>query len=356
LTCFLFELEHILNPFIKLKYVQSGKELLDVAFARASKLTLPKSKKPTHVRAREREIAKLKKVNEILTPRLEEIVKRFPNFDEVHPFYRTLADTVVTIDEIRQALASVSSATRIIKGIIQNSIRKLIKARSPSEARKLRSAAYGRISSVIKRIKPRLVVIRKAAIEYRRFPSINLEFPVIVVAGYPNVGKSSFVALLSSATPEIAEYPFTTKKISVGHIPLGSEEGQILDVPGLLDRPMAKRNPIEQRAIAAIQYLADAIIFLIDPTLTCGYELSSQIALLHEITSTFPNFDIFPILNKGDIASKAEIMVARDSIDRSEIPVISTLTEEGVKQTFQNVVNQSEKVQEKLHILQNRFL
>jgi nucleolar GTP-binding protein len=345
-----------LNPFTKLKYIQSSKELLDIAFARASKLTLPKSKKPAHIRARDIEIAKLKKVNEILTSRLEEIVSRFPNFDEIHPFYRNLADTVITIDEIRQALASVSSATRIIRGIIQDSIRKLRKAESPSEARKLRSAAYGRISSVIKRIKPRLAVIRQAAIEYRRFPSINLELPVIVVAGYPNVGKSSLVAILSSATPEIAEYPFTTKKISVGHIPLDSEEGQILDVPGLLDRPMAKRNPIEQRAIAAIQYLADTIIFLIDPTLNCGYELSSQIALLHEITSTFPNSQIFPILNKCDIASKTEIIVARDSIESSDIPVISTLTEEGVKQTFQNIVSQSEKVQEKLRFLQSRSL
>ncbi len=352
----MFGLEYILNPFTKLKYIQSSKELLDVAFARASKLTLAKSKKPAHVRARDREIAKLKKVNDILTSRLEEIVSRFPNFDEIHPFYRNLADTVVTIDEIRQALASVSSATRIIRGIIQDSIRKLRKAESPSEARKLRSATYGRISSVMKRIKPRLAVIRQAALEYRRFPSINLELPVIVVAGYPNVGKSSLVALLSSATPEIAEYPFTTKKISVGHIPLDSEEGQILDVPGLLDRPMAKRNPIEQRAVAAIQHLADTIIFLIDPTLNCGYELSSQIALLHEITSTFPNFDIFPILNKGDIASKTEIVIARESIDRQDIPVISTLTKDGVKQAFQNIINQSEKVQEKLRLLQSRSL
>jgi nucleolar GTP-binding protein len=345
-----------LNPFTKLKYVQSNKELLDVAFARASKLTLPKSKKPSHIRAREREIAKLRKVNEILTTRLEDIVKRFPNFDEIHPFYRNLADTVVTIDEIRQALASVSSAARIIRGITQESIQKLRKVASPSEARKVRAAAYGRISSVIDRLKSRLAIIQRAALEYRRFPSVNLEFPVIVVAGYPNVGKSSLVALLSSATPEVAEYPFTTKKISVGHLSLNSEEGQILDVPGILDRPMVKRNPIEQRAIAAIQFLADTIIFLIDPTLNCGFELSSQIALLHEMSNTFQNVDIFPVLNKGDIASDKEIMLARKSIDREEIPVISTLTEEGVNQTFQRIINCSEKVQEKLRILQSRSL
>ena len=342
-----------MNPFTGLKYIPNTKELLDVAFARASKVTLPKSKKPSYVRAREKEIAKLKKINDILTARLEEVVKRFPNFDDIHPFYRTLADTVVTIDDIRQALASVTSAVRIIRGIIQDANKNLRKAKSPSEARNLRTAAYGRISSVMKRIDSRLMVIRQAALEYRRFPSVDLKLPVVVVAGFPNVGKSSLVAVLSSATPEVAEYPFTTKKISVGHIHIKGLEGQILDVPGLLDRPMKDRNPIEQRAIAAIEYLADVILFLIDPTLMCGYELSNQIALFNEIRKTFREIELFPIINKLDIASTEEIQQAINLINLGELPVISTLTEEGVNQMFQEIISKSDKINKKLLALQD---
>ncbi len=345
-----------MNPFIGLKYIPNTKELLDIAFARASKLTLPKSKKRPYIRAREKEIAKLNKVSDILTARLEEVVKRFPNFDNIHPFYRTLADTVVTIDDIRQALASVTSAVRIIRRIILDANRNLRRAKSPSEARNLRAAAYGRISSVLRRIDSRLMVIRQAALEYRRFPSVNLKLPVIVVAGFPNVGKSSLVIVLSSATPEVAEYPFTTKKISVGHIQLDSAGGQILDIPGLLDRPMKDRNPIEQRAIAAIQYLADAIIFLIDPTLTCGYELSSQVALFNEIQKTFPEVELFPVINKMDIASTQEVQRTRNLIGIDEIPIISTLTKEGVEQVFQDIILKSEKINEKLHVLQDQSL
>ncbi len=340
-----------MNPFTELKYIPSSKELLDVAFARASKLTLQKSIKPIYVRAREIEIAKLKKVEQILTKRLEAVVKSFPSFDTIHPFYYSLADTVVKIDDIRQALASVTSSVRVIKNIIQDANRQLRRAKTPLEARRLRTAAYGRISSVINRLESRLNITQQAAKEYRRFPSINLELPVIAVAGFPNVGKSSLVASLSSATPKIAEYPFTTKKISVGHVSLDSNEGQILDLPGLLDRPMQERNPIEMRAVAAIKYLADAIIFLIDPTLVCGYELSSQIALFREITSTFPNSQIFPILNKGDIASKNEISTAQNAM-QEEVPVISTLTGEGIEQAFDAIIARSKKVQEKLaHLL-----
>ena len=330
--------------------------LLDTAFSRASKLTLPKSKRATHIRAREREIAKLKLVQEVLCSRLEDIVKRFPSFDQIHPFYSTLAETVVSVDKVRQDLASVSTSIRIIKGIIQDSRRKLSKAQTTIEARKLRRAAYGRISSVLRRLDPRLETIQHAAKEYRRFPSIRLDLPVVVVAGFPNVGKSSFVAHISSAQPEVAEYPFTTKGISVGHFSLDPLGGQILDLPGLLDRPMSKRNPVEQRAIAAIQYLADCIIFLIDPTWACGYELTSQFGLLHEIQNTFPSIEVFPLLNKNDIANKEEVARATQLLGVESVPLISTLTGDGVEPAFQTIIDQSETIQAKQKTLQEQHL
>ena len=39
-----------------------------------------------------------------------------------------------------------------------------------------------------------------------------------VLAGMPNVGKSSLVRALSSGTPEVNDYPFTTRGVSVGHV------------------------------------------------------------------------------------------------------------------------------------------
>jgi len=336
------------NPFSTLKYIPHSKELLDIAFARASKLTLPKSKKKAHVRSRTKEIAKLNKVEDLLTNRLQEIVKYFPNFDEIHPFYRTLADTTVPIDKLRQALASVTSAVRVIKKIVRESIQKLKRVETSADARRIRSAAYGRVSSVIKRIELRLTLIQQAAKEYRRFPSINLDRPVIVIAGFPNVGKSSLVTRLSSATPEIAEYPFTTKTISVGHLTLDSGELQVLDVPGLLDRPMNERNVVEQRAIAAIQYLADVIVYLIDPTLTCGYEVSSQAALFQEITGAFQEVEIIPVINKSDIATEEEVQKTRSLIQQNNIPILSTLTGKNVDSVFLDIIAHSEKIREKL--------
>ena len=343
------------NPFRSLKSVPTAKELLDIAFSRASKVTLPKSKDPVNVRVCKREIAKLKIIRDVIASRLDIIVKQFPNFEEIHPFYRALADTIVSIDELRQALASLTTAARIIKRIIRDSLRQLSRAKTPDEARRVRSAAYGRISSVIRRVKPRLDMARRAAREYCRLPSVNPDIPVLVAAGFPNVGKSSFVSLISSAQPEIAEYPFTTKGISVGHFPLEPEGGQILDLPGLLDRPMSERNPIERRAIAAIQYIADCILFLIDPTLTCGYELKSQVGLFHEIVNLFPSVDVYPVLNKCDIATKEEEERAIEMLGMDSLPRISTLTGEGVSEFLQEVLNSSSRVREKLQALLARL-
>jgi nucleolar GTP-binding protein len=297
---------------------------------------------------REREIAKLDLILDQLSTRLNSVVKSFPTIDEIHPFYRILANTIVPIDDLKQALAGLSSAVRISEQIVRESQRLLRRAKTPAEARKLREAAYGRISSIVNRLKSRLEILRKAAKEFRKFPSVTLSLPVIVVAGYPNVGKSSLVALISTAQPEIAEYPFTTKKISLGHFPLNSTHGQIVDIPGLLDRPMSERNPIEQRAIAAIQYLADCILFLIDPTLMCGYELQSQIALLNELKEVFPSVEIFPILNKSDIASEDEINRAQQMLDLELVPIINTLDRKHTENQFYEIIRSSKFVQEKL--------
>ena len=343
------------NPFGSLKSVPSVKELLNSAFSRASKVALSKSKEPINVRVRKREIAKLKIIRDSLVSRLDLIVRQFPNFEEIHPFYRALADTVVSIDDLRQALASLTGTTRVIKRIIREGVHHLSDTKTPDEARRIRISIYGRVASIIRRVDPHLQVARRAAKEYRRFPSVNPDIPVLVAAGFPNVGKSSFVAYASSARPEIAEYPFTTKGISVGHFPLDPEGGQILDLPGLLDRPMSERNPIERRAIAAIQYIADCILFLIDPTLTCGYKLESQVGLYYEIVNLFPSVDVYPVLNKCDISTKEEEERAIELLNTDSLPRISTLTGEGVSDFLQEVLKKSSRVQKKLQDLLARL-
>jgi nucleolar GTP-binding protein len=122
----------------------------------------------------------------------------------------------------------------------------------------------------------------------------------IVIAGYPNVGKSSFIRQVSSAAPEIASYPFTTKGIVVGHRIMARERIQFVDTPGILDRPADERNAIEKQALSAMMNVADIILFILDPSEHCGYPMELQINLLEEVKGMI-DVPLVVAANKSDL-------------------------------------------------------
>jgi GTP-binding protein len=55
------------------------------------------------------------------------------------------------------------------------------------------------------------------------------------IIGYPNVGKSSFIARVSAARPEIASYPFTTMQPNLGVVQFEDYSTMVIaDLPGLI--------------------------------------------------------------------------------------------------------------------------
>lgn len=56
------------------------------------------------------------------------------------------------------------------------------------------------------------------------------------LVGYPSVGKSSIIASVSAARPEIAEYHFTTITPTLGVVSLGDAQNFVMaDIPGLIE-------------------------------------------------------------------------------------------------------------------------
>ena len=55
------------------------------------------------------------------------------------------------------------------------------------------------------------------------------------LVGLPNAGKSTFLSVVSNATPEIANYPFTTLKPNLGVATVDTTHLLIADIPGLIE-------------------------------------------------------------------------------------------------------------------------
>lgn len=54
--------------------------------------------------------------------------------------------------------------------------------------------------------------------------------------GFPSVGKSTFLSVVTKANPEIAAYPFTTIEPNIGVVDLDHDHGFVLaDMPGLIE-------------------------------------------------------------------------------------------------------------------------
>jgi nucleolar GTP-binding protein len=288
--------------FRHLPLVLSAEDLLKKGFRKADKIQI--TDRNAIYKKKKTIIAKTESFSNTIVSTLEQYVKNFPSINNLSPFYQELIDIKISVDKLKKALGAVDWARKTCLMIYTKQSKALKKSRKIDFLKDKQQEIFGRISSVLNQINKELKVLIDAQAILKEFPDIQ-DIPTVVIAGYPNVGKSSLLRCLSSGKPKIAQYPFTTKEIYVGHIEIKErhikKRFQIIDTPGLLDRPLSKRNEIEKQAVAALTHLADIIIFVIDPSEICGYRLEDQIHLSTQLKNMFKDSTFIIVENKSDL-------------------------------------------------------
>ena len=289
--------------FQQLGKIETWEKYVDIAFHNGAKRAeqvreevkgqdRQKIQKSKHI-----EIQRIAAVGNSFVNSMDSIGKSFPSIDSLPPFYQELVRCTIKYDDLKISLGAVNWAKKQHQTLLDKYTGELKRAADIQRINILRRQYYGRANSVMKQIKDNLAYLEESRKIMKSYPALKTSMQTVVIAGMPNVGKSTLLAALTGSKPTIAPYPFTTTTIN-----LGSDKPnniQYVDTPGLLDRPLAKRNAIERQAILALKHLAKLIVFVIDPTETCGYTIAEQRNLLAEIKKAF-QMPTLVISNKAD--------------------------------------------------------
>jgi nucleolar GTP-binding protein len=312
----------------KLPYVPSADDLIDGCFRAGSKEAkkIRSTRKPKEVRMRLSEEERIHCISRRICGELSSIVKSFPSYGKLPPFYKKLFDIQVDKDEYKKSLGALSWVCARVSAIENESVH-AVRTGKPHASKHF----LGKTSSLLTRVSGSLDYLKDVKGKLSSFPVIK-ELPTLVVAGYPNVGKSTFVRNLTGSKIEVASYPFTTKGLLIGYAKLGHKTIQVIDSPGLLDRPMSARNKIELQAVLALQELSDKILFLFDPTM----EFKPQLELLAEVSNKF-TADLFVGVNKADAADKILLSEALNELSGYRVFALSANEPEDCRRVFEGV-------------------
>jgi len=288
--------------------VPGANEFVDIALSKTQRKTAT----VIHARMKINSIrrfymTKVKFCQTAFCDRLSKIIDEFPHLDNIHPFYADLINVLYDKDHYKLALGQLNTCRAIIDKIGKDYVKLLKYGDSLYRCKQLKKAALGRMATIVKKQKAALGYLEQVRQHLARLPSINPDERTVVLTGFPNVGKSSFINKITRANVEVQNYAFTTKSLYVGHMDYNYLRWQVIDSPGVLDRPLEDRNTIEMTAITALAHLHACVIFIIDLSPHCKYSIADQCHLFRSLKPLYIKKPVLVVCNKTDLRRVSQL-------------------------------------------------
>lgn len=195
-----------------------------------------------------------------------------------------------------------------------------------------------------------------------------LELKVIAdvgLVGFPNVGKSTFLARVTNAKPKIANYHFTTLNPNLGVVDLEGTKGFVIaDIPGLIEGA-SEGVGLGHEFLRHIER-TKVIIHIVDAAGTEGRDPVEDIyAINKELEAYNPEIAKRPQViaaNKidamyTDSCGDNAVKLIRDEFEPRGIPVypISAVTGEGMKELLYHVNEMLEDIGEETTVFEQEY-
>ncbi len=192
-----------------------------------------------------------------------------------------------------------------------------------------------------------------------------LELKVIAdvgLVGFPNVGKSTFLAKVTNARPKIANYHFTTLNPNLGVVDLEDARGFVIaDIPGLIEGA-SKGVGLGHEFLRHIER-TKLIVHIVDAASTEGRDPIEDIyAINKELEAYNADLALRPQIiaaNKVDMiyGDDDTVQKIRAEFEPRGISVygISAVTGQGIRELLYAVNNQLEKLDSKPVIFEQEY-
>jgi GTP-binding protein len=162
---------------------------------------------------------------------------------------------------------------------------------------------------------------------------IILELKLIAdvgLVGFPNAGKSSLLRAISNATPQVANYPFTTLTPHLGYVSHNNKEFVVADIPGLIEGASQGKG-MGVRFLRHIER-TKILIFILDITDNPNEHFEILIKELKSYGLNLQSKKFAIALNKIDLVDMIDTETYKDQFSQYNVYFISALKKTNLKE------------------------